>query len=97
MSALPRVEVSFDSGAAIAPPGDRHHQHHALPVRLMRTKLMGRPEMVAEAARSLCDAAVRLRPELELTFPRQAPDWYQREIELILGEARELLSQASAA
>ena len=57
---------------------------------------MGRPEMVADAARSMRDAAHRLRPELEKTFPRQAPAWYDREIELILGEARARLSQAVA-
>jgi hypothetical protein len=57
---------------------------------------MGRPQMVAEAARSIGDAALRLRPELERTFPRQAPLWYEQEIELILGEARAQLSQAAA-
>jgi hypothetical protein len=62
----------------------------------MRPKVMGRPQLVAEAARSLSDAAVRIRPELELSFPRQAPNWYEEEIELILGEARERLSQSAA-
>jgi hypothetical protein len=62
----------------------------------MRARLMGRPDMVLEAARSLGDAAFRLRPELELAFPRQAPQWYDDEIELILGEAREHLSQSAA-
>ncbi len=57
---------------------------------------MGRPQMVEDAARFPHDAAFRLRPELEKTFPRQAPAWYDREIELILGEARERLSQAVA-
>ena len=57
---------------------------------------MGRPQMVDDAAQSPHDAAFRLRPELELTFPRQAPAWYDREMELILGEARERLSQAVA-
>lgn len=52
--------------------------------------------MVSDAARSMRDAAFRLRPELEKAFPRQAPAWYEREIELILGEARERLSQAVA-
>lgn len=60
------------------------------------SKLMDRPEMVSDAARSMRDAAFRLRPELEKTFPRQAPAWYEREIKLILGEARERLSQAVA-
>ncbi len=62
----------------------------------MKSRLMGRPEMVDDAARTPRDAAFRLRPELEKTFPRQAPAWYDREIELILGEARERLSQAVA-
>jgi hypothetical protein len=62
----------------------------------MRGKLMGRPQMVDDAARFPHDAACRLRPELEKTFPRQAPAWYAREIELIMGEARERLSQAVA-
>ena len=62
----------------------------------MRSNLMGRPQMVDDAARSPRDAAFRLRPELEKTFPRQAPAWYDREIELILREARERLSQAVA-
>jgi hypothetical protein len=62
----------------------------------MRGRLMGRPQMIEDAARSPRDAAFRLRPELEKTFPRQASAWYDREIELILGEARELLSQAVA-
>ena len=62
----------------------------------MRGKLMGRPQMVEDAARFPHDAAFRLRPELEKTFPRQAPAWYDREIALILGEARERLSQAVA-
>jgi hypothetical protein len=52
--------------------------------------------MVREAARSMGDAAFRLRPELELTFPRQAPGWYEHEIELILAEAREHLAQSAA-
>jgi hypothetical protein len=62
----------------------------------MKSRLMGRPEMVDDAARTPRDAAFRLRPEIEKTFPRQAPAWYDREIELILGEARERLSQAVA-
>jgi hypothetical protein len=62
----------------------------------MKSRLMGRPEMVEDAARTPGDAALRLRPEIERTFPRQAPAWYDREIELILGEARERLSQAVA-
>ena len=57
---------------------------------------MGRPQMVDDAAQSPHDAAFRLRPELELTFPRQAPAWYDREMELTLGEARERLSPAVA-
>jgi hypothetical protein len=57
---------------------------------------MARPQLVAEAARSLSDAAERIRPELELSFPRQAPNWYEEEIELILGEARQRLSQSAA-
>ena len=57
---------------------------------------MDRPMLVAEAARSLTDAAERIRPELELSFPRQAPNWYEEEIALILGEARERLSQSAA-
>jgi hypothetical protein len=57
---------------------------------------MGRPDMVREAARSMGDAAFRLRPELELTFPRQAPGWYEHEIELILAEARQHLALSAA-
>jgi hypothetical protein len=62
----------------------------------MTPRLMGRPAMVDDAARVPREAAARLRPELEKTFPRQAPAWYDRELELILREARERLSQAVA-
>ncbi len=55
---------------------------------------MGRPAMVDDAARTPRDAAFRLRPVLEKAFPRQAPAWYEHEIALILGEARDRPSQA---